>query len=81
MWEKGNDVTEPPNLRSISTFIVRFCRSCQNNGLCWRGRIEHVQSGRWLSFFRPADMLTFIRSFDIVLEDLVETDDGSRMKG
>lgn len=61
-------MTETVAFQVNSTFVIRFYRSCRGNGLCWWGRIEHVQSGKRQSFFDPADMLKFIRSFNIDLE-------------
>lgn len=61
-------MTEPDATQLKNTFVIRFCRSCRERGPCWRGRIEHVQSGKYLSFFNPADMLEFIYSFNIDLE-------------
>ena len=72
-------MTETATFRANSTFVIRFCRSCWNSGPYWHGRIEHVQSGKGLSFFDLADMLTFIGSFDIDLKGREWSETGSRM--
>jgi hypothetical protein len=61
-------MTDTTTFQVNSTFVIRFYRSCQESALCWWGRIEHVQSGKRLSFFDPADMLKFIHCFNIDLE-------------
>ena len=59
---------EPDAAQLKNTFVIRFCRSYRDREPCWRGRIEHVQSGKCLSFYDPSDMLEFIYSFIIDLE-------------
>jgi hypothetical protein len=48
-----------------NTFIVRFWWELPAEGeaRCWRGRIQHVQSGDGLSFQDACTLLTFIESF------------------
>lgn len=58
-----SDHTEQPQ----NTFVVRFwwdwrgAKAEQTPG--WRGRIEHVQSGKGMTFGNMQQMLTFITCF------------------
>lgn len=61
-------MAENDHRQANSIFVIRFYRSYQNTGPTWRGRIEHVQSGKWLYFYHPGDMLRFIQGFDILME-------------
>lgn len=61
-------MVETNNSQPNSIFVIRFYRSYQDKGPYWRGRIEHVQSSKWLYVIHLEDMLNFIRSFDIDLE-------------
>jgi hypothetical protein len=45
------------------TFVVRIWRETGAEHPQWRGRIEHVQSGKQRAFLRLAEMLEFIESF------------------
>lgn len=61
-------MAESYHRQANSIFVIHFYRSYQNRGPTWRGRIEHVQSGKWLYFNHPGDMLRFIQDFDILME-------------
>ncbi|RCK72944.1 MAG: hypothetical protein ANABAC_1089 [Anaerolineae bacterium] len=51
---------QPPQ----NTFIVRFWREWQGSDAeqfsGWRGRIEHIQSGQGINFYKHQQMLDFI---------------------
>ena len=44
-----------------NTFVIRFWREWSAAGPRWRGRIEHVQSGRSVAFLRAEEILDFVR--------------------
>ena len=52
------------------SFVVQFTRDTVPAARCFRGRIEHIESGRTRRFDSLADLLTFVRD---VLAD--ETDE------
>ncbi|NOZ28315.1 MAG: hypothetical protein GXP39_09730 [Chloroflexi bacterium] len=52
----------PPN----STFVVRFWQAWSDAGPIWRGRIEHVQSGKSATFLQLEKMVDFMRGFGIM---------------
>jgi hypothetical protein len=52
-----------------ATFIVRFWREATVGEGCWRGRIEHVPSGERAAFLEIDAMLSFLRRFEIPIED------------
>jgi len=52
----------PPN----STFVVRFWREWSATGPRWRGRIEHVQSGKEATFLDLEGLLDFVRRFGVM---------------
>ncbi len=47
-----------------NTFIIRFWREWQSTDTeqfsGWRGRIEHIQSGQGITFYKRQQMLDFI---------------------
>ena len=47
------------------TFVVRFWREWTGAESRWRGRVEHVQSGRQTSFLEIDDLLGFFERFGI----------------
>lgn len=53
----------------VSTFVVRFWQEWSVAGPRWRGRIEHVQSGKNVAFLDLAGMLDFIRRFSAMPDD------------
>lgn len=50
-----------------NTFVVRFWWEWRGEGsdrkMCWRGRIEHVQSGEGATFRETRGLLAFIGRF------------------
>ena len=53
---------------TADTFVVRFWREATSSEGCWRGRIEHVQSGESAAFLEIGAMLSFLRRFGITEE-------------
>jgi hypothetical protein len=72
---KGILMAESYHRQANSIFVIHFYRSYQNRGPTWRGRIEHVQSGKWSYFYHPRDMLRFVQGFDILMETTDEGED------
>ncbi len=62
----------PPN----STFVVRFWQEWSDAGPRWRGRIEHVQSGKNTVFLDFQGMLGFMRRFGVMTRDRGWTEEG-----
>ena len=54
---------------STMTFVVRFWREKTDDEECWRGRIEHVQSGESAAFRDIETMLSFLQRFGINVQD------------
>jgi hypothetical protein len=54
---------------TTATFVVRFWREKTADNECWRGRIEHVQSGEDAAFCDIETMLGFMRRFGINLQE------------
>ena len=48
-----------------TTFVVRFWREWTGAEARWRGRIEHVQSGRHSDFLGVEELLVFLERFGI----------------
>jgi len=48
--------------QTIDTYVVRIRQEASLHGSRWYGRIEHLQSGRTLTFQDMEKMLAFIRS-------------------
>jgi hypothetical protein len=58
------------------TFVVRFWREWTGVEARWRGRIEHVQSGRRHDFLGVEELLRFLERFGIRAEaDPVSTEE------
>ncbi len=55
--------------QSITTFVVRIRTTWSLAGANWYGRIEHLQSGRYLSFQDVEKMVDFIRSSSAIEND------------
>ena len=51
------------------TFVVRFWRETSVGEARWRGRIEHVQSGKSVAFLEIEAMLGFMQRFGVTLQD------------
>jgi hypothetical protein len=48
-----------------TTFVVHFWREWMGTESRWRGRVEHVGSGRQANFLEIADLLGFFQRFGI----------------
>ena len=62
-------MTEPFPVPTISTFVVRFWQEWSVGRARWRGRIEHIPSGRSVAFLDEEVMWQFIQSFGIQVSD------------
>ena len=54
---------------AVSTFVIRVWQDWSLSGPRWYGRIEHLQSGRRLSFQEPEPILAFIRASGLFADD------------
>lgn len=56
-----------PSAETIAptTFVVRFWREWSGLEPRWRGRVEHVESGRQANFLEIDDLLGFFQHFGI----------------
>ena len=45
----------------LNTFIVRFWRTPGTGQACWRGQVQHVQSGERAAFADEGALMSFIR--------------------
>jgi hypothetical protein len=50
---------------STTTFVVRFWREWSGAEPRWRGRVEHVESGRQANFLEIGGLLGFFQYFGI----------------
>jgi hypothetical protein len=66
-------MAESPSVPPISTFVVRFWREWSVAGSRWRGRIEHVQSGKSATFSDLKGLLHFIRKVGIMANNASST--------
>jgi hypothetical protein len=64
-------MTERTQVPPVSTFVVRFCCEWSIAMPRWRGRIEHVQSGRRADFVELQGILEFVRDLGVMAEDQV----------
>jgi len=62
-------MAEPSPVLPVSTFVVRFWREWSAAGSRWRGRIEHVQSGKSAAFLDLSGILDFVRRFGAMADD------------
>jgi hypothetical protein len=49
--------------------VIRFWREWSAAGSRWRGRIEHVQSGKRADFVRLESILEFVRGLGVMAQD------------
>jgi hypothetical protein len=63
---------------ATSTFVVRFWREWTGTESRWRGRIEHVQSGRRADFLCLDDMLGFLQQMGVAFARLTDDDEYGR---
>jgi len=62
-------MTETSCRSPASTFVIRFWREWSAASGRWRGRIEHVQSGRRAEFVELDGIFEFMRGCGIMAED------------
>jgi hypothetical protein len=62
-------LAQSPSIPPSSTFVVRLWHEWTAEGSRWRGRIEHVQSGRSAAFRELEGMLSFLRRFGLGADD------------
>jgi len=53
---------------ATTTFVVRCWREWSEGESRWRGRVEHVQSGKRAEFLGVAGLLGFLEDFGITPE-------------
>jgi hypothetical protein len=58
----------PPQPAAL-TFVIRIWPEYSLSGSRWRGRIEHLQSGRHLAFEDLDRMLAFIRATGVFTDE------------
>jgi hypothetical protein len=63
--------TESGSSTATSTFILRFYREWAGGAPRWRGRIEHLESGKSTAFLDMDKMVSFVRGFGIMVEEVV----------
>jgi hypothetical protein len=56
---------DPRTVETTTTFVLRFRREWTGTESRWRGRIEHLQSGRHSDFLGVEGMLVFLERFGI----------------
>jgi hypothetical protein len=61
-------MAEPPSVPPTNTFVVRFWREGSPSRRRWRGRIEHVQSGRRADFVELEDISGFVQGFGVMAD-------------
>ena len=62
-------MTEPFPGPATSTFVIRFLQEWSPVKPRWRGRIEHIPSGKSAAFLDQEVMWEFIQSFGIIVDD------------
>jgi hypothetical protein len=62
-------MAESSSVSPTSTFVLRFWREWSATAGRWRGRIEHLQSGRRADFVDIADMLAFLQGMGVLADD------------
>ena len=60
-------MTERTRVPPTSTFVLRFWREWSDAEGRWRGRIEHVQSGRGVDFLDLEGALEFVQDQGVVV--------------
>ncbi|NOZ70843.1 MAG: hypothetical protein GXP38_02845 [Chloroflexi bacterium] len=54
-------MTTRPPIPPLSTFIIRFWQEPSATGPCWRGVVQHIQSGEQTAINNSSALLTFIQ--------------------
>ncbi len=65
-------MNKPPAETTTGTFVVRFWHEWSGEEWRWRGRIEHVESGRRADFLGFEGLLAFLDRFGIGSRDPVD---------
>jgi hypothetical protein len=52
----------------LVTFVIRFWHETTTGNLGWRGRIEHVQSGKSAAFLDLKGMVSFLHQFGVDMD-------------
>lgn len=68
----------PAEATTTKTFVVRFWHEYSDTESRWRGRVEHVQSGRRQDFLSLEEMLGFLQQMGV---PLVQVSNGGTVKG
>jgi hypothetical protein len=58
---------------AISTFVLRIWQEWSAGGPRWRGRIEHIPSGKSAAFLDEEAMWQFIQCFGVTLDGAVQS--------
>ncbi len=58
-------MNKPPAATTTTTFVVRFWHEWSGEAWRWRGRIEHVESGRRADFLGLEGLLATLDRFGI----------------
>lgn len=69
-------MAEPSSIPAVSTFILRFWREWSPGEVRWRGRIEHLESGRCASCLDLESILGFIQDLGVMADDLGQHGEG-----
>jgi hypothetical protein len=64
-----NEMSE--SLSATNTFVLRFWLERSISTARWRGRIEHIPSGKRSEFLRVEELLKFLWKFEISLDDSI----------
>jgi hypothetical protein len=62
-------MANPSSIPPTSTFIVRFWREGSAAGPRWRGRIEHVQSGKSATTLDLQGILDFVQRQGVMADN------------
>ena len=60
-------MASPTETTAATVFVVHFWREWTGTESRWRGRIEHVGSGRRASFLAIDEMLVFLRQMGVTI--------------
>ena len=61
-------MTQIPDVPPASTFVIRFWHEWSATEGRWRGRIEHVQSGRTAEFVELERMNGFLQALGVMTD-------------
>jgi predicted ester cyclase len=77
MGQETENVTDARTAETTTTttFVLRFWREWTGSEARWRGRIEHVQSGRRSDFLGVGELLGFLEGFGIHKESIISEEE------